>query len=81
MNRARPIIIVALLVGAAVLAWYLLSGGKRERSEKIVQPLEPLTQILWPFAEADAEIPVHPEVVPGNDQHAFLLAQPRHQRC
>jgi HlyD family secretion protein len=31
MNRARPIIVVALLVGVAALAWYLLGGSKRER--------------------------------------------------
>jgi len=31
MNRARPLIIVALLIGVAVLAWYLFSGNKRER--------------------------------------------------
>jgi HlyD family secretion protein len=31
MNRAKRIIIVALLVGAAALAWYFLSGSKRER--------------------------------------------------
>jgi HlyD family secretion protein len=31
MNRARPIIIVAVLIAAAVLAWYLLSGTRRER--------------------------------------------------
>jgi len=30
MKRARPIIIVALLIGAALLAWYLLGGSKRE---------------------------------------------------
>jgi HlyD family secretion protein len=31
MNRARPIIIVALLIAAGVLAWYFLGGSKRER--------------------------------------------------
>lgn len=32
MNRARPIIILAVLIGAAVLAWVLISGQKRERT-------------------------------------------------
>ncbi|WP_294120086.1 HlyD family efflux transporter periplasmic adaptor subunit [Sphingomonas sp.] len=32
MNRARPIFILALAFGAAVLAWYLISGQKRERT-------------------------------------------------
>jgi HlyD family secretion protein len=32
MNRARPIIIVALIIGAAVIAWLLLTPSKRERS-------------------------------------------------
>jgi HlyD family secretion protein len=31
MNRARPIIVVALLIGVAVLAWYLLRGSERQR--------------------------------------------------
>jgi len=31
MNRARPIIIAILVVAAAALAWYLLSGPKHER--------------------------------------------------
>ena len=31
MNRFRPIVIVALLIGAAVVAWLLLGGSKRER--------------------------------------------------
>lgn len=31
MNRARPIIVVVLLIGAAVLAWYLFGGSKHER--------------------------------------------------
>src|SRR4030095_1650957 len=33
MNRARPVIIVvALLIGAGLLAWFFLGGGKRERT-------------------------------------------------
>ena len=32
MSRARPIIIVLLLIGAGVLAWFLLGGSKRERT-------------------------------------------------
>jgi len=32
MNRARPIIVVILLTGVAVLAWYLLRGSDRERT-------------------------------------------------
>ncbi len=32
MSRARPIIIVALLIGAAALAWYLFSRNGRERT-------------------------------------------------
>ena len=32
MSRARPIIIVALLIGAGLLAWFLLGGSKRERT-------------------------------------------------
>ena len=32
MKRARPIIIVALLIVAALLVWYLLNGQKRERT-------------------------------------------------
>jgi HlyD family secretion protein len=32
MKRARPIIIVALIVGAAVVAWLLLMPSKRERT-------------------------------------------------
>lgn len=31
MNRFRPIVIVALLIGVAVAAWLLLGGSKRER--------------------------------------------------
>lgn len=31
MNRARPIIVIVLLVGAVALLWYLLSGQQRER--------------------------------------------------
>jgi HlyD family secretion protein len=31
MNRAKPIIIVVLLIGVAVLAWYLFRGSDRER--------------------------------------------------
>ena len=31
MKRARPIIIIVLLLGAAALAWYLLRGNGRER--------------------------------------------------
>ncbi|MCF2515486.1 HlyD family efflux transporter periplasmic adaptor subunit [Sphingomonas sp. G124] len=31
MNRAKPIMIVVLLIGAAALVWYFLSGSKRER--------------------------------------------------
>ena len=31
MNRFKPIIIVALIIGAAVVAWLLLGGSKRER--------------------------------------------------
>ena len=32
MSRARPIIIVAVLIGAAIAAWLLLGGSARERS-------------------------------------------------
>lgn len=32
MNRARPIIIIVLLIGAAALAWFLLRGSDRERT-------------------------------------------------
>jgi len=32
MNRARPIIVVILLIGAAALAWFLLRGSERQRS-------------------------------------------------
>lgn len=32
MNRARPIVIVILLIGVAALAWYLLRGSNRERT-------------------------------------------------
>jgi HlyD family secretion protein len=31
MNRARPIIVVILLIGVAALAWYLLRGSDRQR--------------------------------------------------
>jgi hypothetical protein len=31
-------------------------------------------------SEADAQVPVHLEVVAGHDEHAALLAQPLHQR-
>ena len=31
MNRARPIIVVLVLIGVALLAWYLLGGSGRER--------------------------------------------------
>ena len=31
MNRFRPIIIVALIIAAAVVAWLLLGGSKHER--------------------------------------------------
>ena len=31
MNRFRPIVIVALLIGAAIVAWLLLGGSKHER--------------------------------------------------
>jgi HlyD family secretion protein len=31
MNRARPIIVVVLLIAAGLLAWYFLGGTKRER--------------------------------------------------
>lgn len=31
MSRARPVILLALLVGAAALAWYLFGGSNRER--------------------------------------------------
>ncbi|MDP9421283.1 MAG: HlyD family efflux transporter periplasmic adaptor subunit [Pseudomonadota bacterium] len=31
MNRARPIIVLILLIGAAALGWYLLRGSERER--------------------------------------------------
>lgn len=31
MNRAKPIVVVALLIGVAVLAWVFLGGSKRER--------------------------------------------------
>ena len=31
MNRARPMIVIILLIGAALLAWYLLGGSRRER--------------------------------------------------
>jgi hypothetical protein len=29
MNRARPIIVVVLLIAAGLLAWYFLGGTKR----------------------------------------------------
>ena len=32
MSRARPIIIVLLLIGAGMLAWFLLGGSTRERT-------------------------------------------------
>lgn len=32
MNRRRPIIVVAVLIGAAIVAWLLLAGPERERT-------------------------------------------------
>ena len=34
MNRARPIIVVILLIGVAALAWYLLRGSDRQRRQR-----------------------------------------------
>ena len=31
MKQARPIIVIVILVGVALIAWYLLGGSRRER--------------------------------------------------
>ncbi len=44
---------------------------ERQRREQGVDAIEPVTQIVRPLAEAEAQIAVHPEVIAGNDETFF----------
>ena len=42
--------------------------------EQLVQSSQPFAQICRHLAETEAQITVHPEMIAGDDQDAFLLA-------
>src|SRR5687768_6910986 len=49
--------------------------GLRHRCEQLVDAVKPAAQIIWPFAVPEPQIPVHPEMIAGDDEHAFFIAK------
>src|SRR5439155_14830875 len=47
--------------------------------EQLVETIEPGLEIIRLFAVPDPQVSIHPEVIAGDDQNTFSLAQPGDQ--